>query len=686
MPEEPRRLNPAEIDAETRRIGHLLQTRLAAQREEGLRALLQTENGLVFMKVVRGLGAFGDAEALETLLAGYGTRGVMMDAEIEKAARSILLRDGTEGGRVLLRSHSGNAGRLAALLASCPRGDAAPVASAAVLQLGRDGTEEAARQLSALVASDASRDVRTAAARLLTPSPFVDLAIAGLVAALGDEALDSVLTETITELHARAPGRTQSALTDVLRDGAPEAKRQAIRLLARLGDASVLPLLAGAAADPALGPDVRQALSAAGRRLGGTVTGALVRLASDAAVPDDGRVGAVLGLADAWGNPAHWPPYAAGDESEIAVALLETGPPPVREAMAEVLKRCFGQFGKLRQRALAERLATRPSPEITRLLEALASDARSPGQRVALEVLGRPYPPGSDDPAVVAPLLVILESGTPDQQVEACRRCAERGHHRAAPVLLTLLRHAQPRVREAAAAALMKLGVREAVPALIVVLADDALWPTAEWLRLYGHRNREWADARGQFLHALATLGEDDAALGALLRHRGYRALLGHHATFPGDDAIVRLARRMGARAFDGLESTLSKQAQEGEVEERILKAAVATGDPRLRTWLLRHLAEGRPFRGALSLLAEIGHGDDVAAILPLLSPPAATVEHWPSRTEAVGALATLLARDPVGVPGPTLERIALLDDESVHARARDELARRELAEGSLHP
>jgi HEAT repeat protein len=82
-----------------------------------------------------------------------------------------------------------------------------------------------------------------------------------------------------------------------------------------------------------------------------------------------------------------------------------------------------------------------------------------------------------DDPAVVAELLGLLETGDDAGRIAAARAVpglGETDRRRAVPQLIQLLKHPNPRVREAAADALGGLGAdaRPAVPALIDALAD----------------------------------------------------------------------------------------------------------------------------------------------------------------------------------------------------------------------
>jgi HEAT repeat protein len=157
---------------------------------------------------------------------------------------------------------------------------------------------------------------------------------------------------------------------------------------------------------------------------------------------------------------------AAGD------ALVRHGATPV-PALVRGLDR-LTEPGRVLVAFTLGRIGPEAREAIPALRRRMVSDESEQVREAAAKALG---PVARDDPAVVAELLGLLETGDDAGRIAAAGAApglSEADRWRAMPLLIQLLKHSNPRAREEAAEALGSLGVdgRAAVPALIDALAD----------------------------------------------------------------------------------------------------------------------------------------------------------------------------------------------------------------------
>jgi HEAT repeat protein len=356
--------------------------------------------------------------------------------------------------------------------------------------------------------SDASRGTREAALA----------ALAGWSEAFDRDGvrLDPLLAE-------RDPAPLLAAARDGLAADEIAVRAAAMDIASRTGDAALAPALVEAAEDERLRERVLDAI----RRLGPGAAEPLIK--SLDRLPPWAVVLALTGLAlcDDGGSV----PYV--------VRFLDQDEPEVRQAAVEVL----AALGDARAVEPLARLLGRPDKRlagaVVRALAELATGAREAVLDACRQRLGDP------DALRIA---------------DACRVLSAAGSPAEVPLLQVVLRHQDPRAREAAAVALGSLPGGEAVAQLRYALADESPQVRAAAARALGVQGgREAADVllvalkdeepavAGAAAEAIGGLG--DPALGAHLL-----PLLGSEEA-PGEAAaayaVVRALRRLDAPEID---------------------------------------------------------------------------------------------------------------------------------------
>jgi HEAT repeat protein len=161
-----------------------------------------------------------------------------------------------------------------------------------------------------------------------------------------------------------------------------------------------------------------------------------------------------------------------GVRAAAGEALVRHGATPV-SALARGLDR-LTEPGRVQVASTLGRIGPEAREAIPALRHSTVADESESVREAAAKALGLV---ARDDPAVVSELLGLLETGDDAGRIAAAGAApglndADRG--RAVPLLIQLLKHANPRAREGAAEALGRIGLaaRAAVPALLDALAD----------------------------------------------------------------------------------------------------------------------------------------------------------------------------------------------------------------------
>lgn len=680
------------MSAEPRRIAFLLLSTDPALRAEGQLAFVECPDGSIFMEVARLLEAEGREEALPALLAASGTRDLFLERALQKAAENIVRRVGGAATPFLLEAAGGPAaGLVSSLLAVLPAdapprppSDARELLASSDAELRAQGLELVSRQgtvaalglVAQALTSDPSPEVRARAARALAWSPHFDLALETLVEALGQESAIAAqaVAEGIAALHERDHARVEAELGRVtIGAQAARARSQAVRCLGELGPAETLARLGPLSRDDGLQAAVEASVATLAQRFERPAVPLLLALATDVSASDGARAAALLAGIEWWRHANPWSDGAPGpgDPALLFLDLYDHGPAPVRAAVAQVLRTCFSQMREARQRVIARRLAARATDAEAELLAELAAQWRSPGQLVGLEGLSelRQRSPLAATPECLVepePLRMRLTAHDAAVRLDAVRRAARFRCRPLGASLVPLLRDPEVAVRGEAARALAALEHREAVPHLAAVLEERELWPAPEPLPPAtcggGSQPPPATEARGAILDAVATLGDDEQALDVLIRCEPWQVDAHGHRAYAGQQALPRLARRLGRRALVRLEERVrlaELMAEAGPPDPRLLEALMATGVPEALPWMRRCLQQpGRLRAAAVRELAAQGEGTDVALLLPLLQQASDRFG-----LDLARALEALLERDAGHCPADAMQALATFPD-----------------------
>lgn len=324
------------------------------------------------------------------------------------------------------------------------------------------------------------------------------------VLALTRDAVEGVRLAALEQLPFFEDTRAASILAEALVEGTPGVRAAAARAVARLADDGAPSLLARALAD--VDPWVRYYAARGMGELGDRAdVHALVRAADqDAAAPV--RIAAIEAIpADAAAAGETLMRCAADPESDVAIAALVALGRAGGPAALDTLQKAVRDGDAPRRAAAVRGLAEHPAQEATKALEWLAATGTDPGvTSAAIEGLARRAAgAGPDGPVAVDSLIKLLEEASLGDRVVAAvahvppvhlprlsaglahphpaARCraveaiARARRLEATRLLAPAMSDVDARVREAAVAAIVRLGTRAFEGALReLVLADPS--------------------------------------------------------------------------------------------------------------------------------------------------------------------------------------------------------------------
>lgn len=455
--------------------------------------------------------------------------------------------------------------------------------------------------------------------------------------------------------HSEHIGQAVPGLIQALHDPEWDIRLAAARALSLIGDRSAAPALIAAATDPANRTEVRVAAAAAlGKMRDPRAAGPLLPLVTDRAIDAEVRAAAAEALANIDGaQPAEAFMAALKDEAVLvrrsaAVGLGTIKAPQAVDALIEALQDAdvmvvdavawaLAQIGD--GRAL-EPLSGLLRSKIARVRWSGAHSLGALGDKRAVASLSQAAARDADSSVAATAVFALGQLGTPDALGPVARA----------------LKHPQPRVRNAAAAALGRIRDARSVEALLAYLKvqDPSYSVRAVAAQSLGQLGKDLS--LKPLLEMLAAPRADDRAAAAWALGVSLRPV---EAVVPLVEALkdrhsgVRemAARTLGdigdRRAVPGLIDALaSAHADEPyRVRQRVVEALGKLGDARAVEPLLAILSPADKTFGAVAITA-LGRIGDRRAVPALI----AALESARAEGREAAAIALGKIKDPAAV------------------------------------